>query len=129
MIARCYDPRSRGFSNYGARGIEVCDRWRHSFANFLADIGTRPSPRHTLDRIDSDGNYEPTNCRWATWIAQQNNRRNNRILVCDGESKTLAEWARTIGLPLTTLVNRLKLGWSAEEALTKRRRPYPRKQA
>ena len=74
MLSRCYRPNSNGFHNYGGRGITVCDRWRESFANFLADMGERPEGK-TLDRINVDGNYEPGNCRWATATEQMANRR------------------------------------------------------
>lgn len=78
MIQRCCTPTTTGYKNYGGRGISVCERWRHSFENFLADMGPRPSKGHTLDRIDCDGNYEPGNCRWATWKEQATNKRRNR---------------------------------------------------
>jgi hypothetical protein len=75
MIARCYNPNCTGYESYGGRGITVCDRWRHSYSNFLADMGRKPNPTHSLDRIDNDGNYEPSNCRWATNQEQIDNRR------------------------------------------------------
>ncbi len=78
MITRCTNPNRAKWSEYGGRGITVCDRWRHSFENFLADMGRKPSPRHSLDRENNDGNYEPTNCRWATDKQQANNRRKRR---------------------------------------------------
>jgi hypothetical protein len=76
MIERCRNKKHKAYKNYGGRGITVCDRWCESVANFIADMGPRPSTRHTLDRIDNDGNYEPTNCRWATWDVQSRNKRN-----------------------------------------------------
>lgn len=75
IIKRCTDPKAKGWPNYGGRGIHICDEWRHSYAAFLADVGRKPSPRHSIDRIDNDGNYEPGNVRWATRSEQNSNQR------------------------------------------------------
>jgi hypothetical protein len=75
MIARCTDPNVKNWKNYGGRGIQLCERWRNSFAAFLSDMGKKPSPSLSIDRINNDGNYEPGNCRWATPIEQSNNKR------------------------------------------------------
>lgn len=75
MIARCYDPRNKRAKHYGGRGITVCDRWRNDFWAFVEDMGPKPSPTHSLDRLDNDGNYEPLNCRWATRMEQAGNQR------------------------------------------------------
>jgi hypothetical protein len=77
MHVRCHDAKNKHFRHYGGRGIRVCDRW-DSFENFLADMGSRPSTKHSIDRIDCDGNYEPGNCRWATWSEQRLNQRRNK---------------------------------------------------
>lgn len=98
MRARCEDPRNEKFPEYGGRGIRVCKRWK-KFENFLADMGARP-PNHTLDRIDVNGDYKPSNCRWATPAAQTANRRRT---VSWGGVATIKEIARTRGIPRTSL--------------------------
>lgn len=75
MKQRCYNPNNKSFKNYGGRGITICDRWQNSFENFLADMGKKPSPTHSIDRVNNDGNYEPANCRWATNQEQSDNKR------------------------------------------------------
>jgi hypothetical protein len=74
MMSRCYNPKSSGYKYYGGRGITVCERWKNSSNSFMEDMGPRPSPKHSVDRINNDGNYEPSNCRWATWKEQANNK-------------------------------------------------------
>lgn len=119
MRRRCEDPGHQSFKDYGARGIAVCERWQ-AFENFIADMGPRPSRLHSLDRHpDNNGNYEPTNCRWATWLQQGRNKRNNRYLTLNGETLTLSEWEQRTGLPKSTLMNRVDAGWSIEETLTR----------
>lgn len=117
MLARCNKPKSKDYPRYGARGIKVCERWL-DFAAFLEDMGKQPSPKHTIERKDNDGNYEPTNCRWATEREQANNRRSNRRLTYDGKTKTMVEWARDAGIPYDTFFARLKAGWSVGKAIT-----------
>lgn len=108
LRARCYIKSNSRYSSHGARGVVVCDRWRDSFENFLADMGKCPSTSHSLDRIDNDGNYEPENCRWATHEEQANNRRNSRLVTHDGMTLSLAQWSRLTGINHRTLGQRLK---------------------
>lgn len=116
MVARCNNPRSTSYHRYGAQGVVVCERWL-SFEKFLADVGPRPSLRHSLDRYpDFRGNYEPGNVRWATPVEQANNRQGNRLVVYRGKSLTLAEALRLAGsrVGYSTALQRLNKGWSAE---------------
>jgi hypothetical protein len=82
MIERCENPKREKYKYYGGRGISVCDRW-HKFENFYADMGDKPSPKHTIDRIDVNGNYEPSNCRWATWKEQAANKRKKELVTVE----------------------------------------------
>lgn len=117
--ARCYNRKNTHYSNYGGRGISVCDHWRNSFQNFFADMGPRPSPLYSVDRINNDGNYEPGNCRWATRTEQANNCRRNIFYTLGGESLTLGQWAKKLNINDGTLRNRVyRYGWSVERALT-----------
>lgn len=108
MISRCERPANKSFSDYGGRGIAVCARWRESFAAFLEDMGTRPSPKHSLDRHpDNNGNYEPGNCRWATAEEQQLNRRDTIRIG----GRLLREAANAAGLNFITVKGRIYRGW------------------
>jgi len=118
MRQRCNNMHHQAYSEYGGRGITVCERWQNCFENFLEDMGKRPSPRHSIDRVDNDGNYEPGNCRWATVTEQGRNKRNNVLLTCQGETMCLSEWAERVGITPEGLSARLARGWSVEEILT-----------
>ena len=117
MMSRCSNPNAQSYKHYGGRGISVCERWR-VFENFLADMG-EPSAGLSLDRYpDQNGNYEPGNCRWATWLEQENNRRNNRWVTWNGQDLTLAQLIRLTGINERTFHARLRRGWSLEQAVT-----------
>jgi hypothetical protein len=120
MKQRCYNPKDPSFSDYGGRGIRVCERWRNSFENFLKDMGPRPSTGYSIDRFpNTNGNYEPDNCRWAIPKQQNRNRRTNVMLTFRGETMCISEWAERIGLPRKTLEKRLnRYGFTVEQALT-----------
>jgi hypothetical protein len=129
---RCYDPAHRGAKNYSQRGITVCRRWRDSFEDFIADMGQRPSKKHSIDRIDNDGGYwcgkceecvgrglDEANCRWATAVEQGNNRRDNHLIEFNGRTQTLQQWANETGIASVTIRHRLGVyGWTVERALT-----------
>lgn len=116
MIARCYDPEHPKYPSYGGRGIKVCDRWICRRL-FIEDMGERPKDK-TLNRIDNDGNYSPENCEWATYLEQAHNRRDNRNITYNGETRCLSDWAREIGIYRKTLAQRLDNGWTVEQAFT-----------
>jgi hypothetical protein len=113
---RCTNPKATGFANYGGRGIKMCERWAKDFTAFLSDMGRRP-PGTFIERIDNNGNYEPTNCKWATRLEQANNARSNRLLTLNGETKTATQWARLLNLPAEVIRHRLDKGWSFERIL------------
>lgn len=118
MLARCTKPDSVRWEDYGERGIKVCARWLASFENFLEDMGIRPEGK-TLDRICGDGDYEPTNCRWATDEEQANNKSNTRWLEYKGERLPIRIWERRLGLGRQVLDGRIdRYGWSVERALS-----------
>lgn len=119
MHARCSNRESSDYPNYGGRGIKVCERWL-LFEAFLADMGERPSRRHSIDRINNDGDYGPGNCRWATREQQGNNKRSNRKLSCNGVELTLSQWATRTGISRGAIKQRLKRGWSVERSLTEK---------
>jgi hypothetical protein len=114
---RCFNDRAPSWPRYGGRGITMCDRWRDSFAAFLADMGERPSPDHSLDRIDNDGPYSPGNCRWATREQQGGNKRNSRTIEHGGERLSLHAWSKRVGVKYSTILWRADNGWSEQEIL------------
>ncbi len=118
MLERCRNPKTPMFNHYGGRGITVCERWMASFANFLADMGPRPSDAHSIDRINNDGNYEPTNCRWATQDIQCRNNSRTRMLSHNGITMPAIDWAAHLGISYKTLCERLARGWTTERALS-----------
>ncbi len=127
IITRCCNPKARCFPRYGGRGIRICERWRSSFAHFLADVGARPSVKHQIEREDNDGDYEPGNCRWATDAEQRRNKRTNRFVEHDGLRLTITDWSKRTGIDKTTLRNRILRGWPASRALTEAPVDYRRR--
>lgn len=119
MIKRCYDASSEKYKSYGERGITVCDEWLHSREAFFKWANASGYKDNlTLDRIDVNGSYSPSNCRWATAKVQANNRRSNRVLTLNGESHTVAEWADILGVNASTIYGRIYRGLNAEQALS-----------
>lgn len=120
MLMRCRNSAHPSFARYGAKGVKVCSAWI-KFENFYSDMGDPPSTIHSIDRIDPYGNYELSNCRWATPTEQannrKNNRKNNRVILFNGNRKTMSEWARLYGLSKTCLLYRSNSGWEIEKAL------------
>ncbi len=122
MRHRCVDVNCKFYSNYGGRGITVCERWQgpNGFPNFLSDMG-HPPEGMSLDRIDNNGNYTPENCRWAKAKTQSRNRRTNRLITHDGRTQTLADWAEEFGISDLLVSNRMGRGWAIGDALAKPR--------
>jgi hypothetical protein len=119
---RCLNPKCQDFARYGGRGIKVCERWL-KFENFLEDMGLKPSPAHTIERIDNDTGYSKENCKWATLKEQRRNTSKVHFITFNGITLCLADWADRIGMKRLTLQMRILRGWSVEDALTRDLRP------
>lgn len=119
MKQRCLNPNLAAYKNYGARGILVCEEWMEfvPFYEWAKESGYKPSL--TLDRIDVDGDYEPSNCRWITLAEQQINKRTNVLVCCRGETRCVAEWSRISGVSEDRISRRLLSGWGEEDAIFK----------
>ena len=118
IISRCCNPKYNEYKNYGARGITVCEEWKNDYLRFKEDVGEKPSPEHSLDRIDNNGNYCKENCRWATPEEQSNNKRTNAFIEYNGKTLTVQQWSRETGIKRGVINHRLSLGWDAEKILT-----------
>ena len=116
MKNRCFNPNHKQYLHWGGRGITVCDRWLN-FENFLVDMGSRPTAKHSLDRIDNNADYCPDNCKWSTRVEQQNNTRYNRLITIKNETKTIAQWAEKMSISHQVIRDRLKLKWSEFDAV------------
>lgn len=122
MHYRCNNPKFHEYNNYGGRGIQVCDEWENieGYFNFKKwALNNGYADNLTIDRINVDGNYEPSNCRWIPKIEQAGNKRTNRFIKFNGHTATIAEWSRITNIPYKTLHRRLQSGWGVEDALTK----------
>lgn len=119
MRARCSQTNRRDYKHYGGRGIKVCETWLASFQAFFDDMGPRPSHKHTLDRIDTDGNYCPENCRWVTQKVQTRNQRRTHWITFNGKTQSMMDWAEELGVSYTMIRQRLNVfGWTVERSLT-----------
>jgi len=116
MLSRCNNKKNSEYHNYGGRGITVCDRWRR-FENFDADMGGTFHESLEIERRDTNGNYEPSNCLWVAHAVQQRNKRCNRMLTCRGERRSLVEWSDITGIKANTILTRIRRGWSVCKAL------------
>lgn len=108
MIARCNNPKAESYTRYGGRGIKVCKRWMESFENFYQDMGDKPSKSHSIERISNEGDYELSNCKWATIFEQENNKSTNVVISYKGDLLTIAELSRLLNISYSKLWNRLK---------------------
>lgn len=126
MKERCRNPNNPRYKDYGGRGITVCPEWEDSFEQFLVDVGPRPSPEHSLDRLDNDKSYCPENVRWATPKEQARNRRTTILLTMAGRTQTIEEWAEALSVPIERIKGRLRAGWPPELALTAPKNAKPK---
>jgi hypothetical protein len=117
MKTRCYNPKYKQFKDYGGRGIKVCERWLESYENFLADMGRRPTSKHSIERRKNDENYSPDNCYWATSHEQRRNRRTTVLVEINGRTQCVTDWMKELNVSKSTYCWRKRKGWSNEEAL------------
>ena len=119
MKARCLSPKHKAYPDYGGRGITICERWlgENGYANFEQDMSPRPSPQHSIDRIDNDLGYFPGNCEWKIKKYQQKNRRANVMLTINGKTQCMTDWAREYDLCVKTLQKRIRNKWPEERLL------------
>lgn len=117
MKQRCTNPNKRDYKWYGAKGVRVCSEWMNSFVSFYEHVGARPSPKHTIDRIDVSGNYEPGNVRWATMEQQINNTTVVRMISIGEKTQSISAWEREMGLSKGQVRAREKSGWSVVDAI------------
>lgn len=124
MRQRCENPKTISYKYYGAKGITVCEEWQKfvGFRDWALSHGY--NKELTIDRINSNGNYEPSNCRWATVKEQQNNTSYNQLITHNGETHNITQWSELLGIPRTTLYNRVRRGWDKERILTTKTRKY-----
>ena len=118
MKERCLNEKHVHYGSYGAIGIGIYERWATSFEAFFADLGERPSKKHSLDRINNNLGYQPGNCKWSTKREQSNNRKNSVYIEFSGVRKPISEWARDLGVPHHRIHNRIKYGWPLEVVLS-----------
>jgi len=117
IIDRCYNPDAQSYYWYGARGIQMCERWQHNVAAFIEDMGPPPTLEHSVDRIDCNGNYEPSNCRWATAEEQNNNTRRSKLITWNGKTQSIRDWAKEYNIGTGRLSERLRRGWDMRKSL------------
>lgn len=119
MIARCCIEGASNYKNYGGRGITVCDKWRKDFWSFVEDMGDKPYPDYSIDRIDVNGNYEPNNCKWSSKNEQARNNRMARIVLIEGISYHVADLQDKYGVDMKTIHYRASLGWPLDKVVSK----------
>ncbi len=121
IVYRCYNKNASNYYRYGGRGITVCDEWRHKFGfpKFLEDMGSRPSSKHSIDRINNNGPYSKENCRWATTEEQSNNKRTTIYIEYNEKRLTMKEWSKITGITYSALEQRRRAGWSISRMLDK----------
>ena len=115
---RCFNPKNCSYKDYGARGITMSKEWQESFLTFLDDVGYKPGPGYSIERIDNAGNYTKDNCKWANRTEQSNNRRNNVKLTLNGVTMNATQWSTHVGLSAKRIRQRKRMGWSDERTLT-----------